>query len=1204
MKRLPYLIASLAVIFSGCVSELIDPSGNDHNTRGLVFSASHDSDETATRTQMDAEQKHILWSVGDKIEVFDSDEMGYEFTTNTAGSSASFTLTDDDSPSDTELWYALYPYDEDADLTDGVFTTTLKDEFTETRTGSFDDNMNIAVAKSSSMSLSFKNVLSWLKVASAGLGDDVVKIEMRGNNDEILAGQIEIDYTGTTPVATLAGGTGSKVITLNVVNYVQSVNTPKEDRVFFYIPVIPQTFENGFNLKFYNSAGESGSFNLASSVTFKRNESRGMFAGIVPDANEIRYTSYRNVKVEYTVDGVSGNVVTENIAPSANDGVGIIRFSEPLTTIDASAFENESDLVSVTLPSDVETIGAKAFKYCTRLKDIDFGTNLTSIGERAFFGCNDLIDPAFPETLVSIGDEAFAVCSSLNQITLPASLTEIGAGVFTSSCSIESFSGAFAYDSRHLIDGDRLVAFAMGGLEDGTHEVIPATVHFVDKGAYQGATALTAITLPAELTEIGSSAFAQCFKLKSITIPASVAKIHDFAFEECEALDWIKIKRKTSVIQAVPNDSGDFGAFSTTEECPIYVPSNTINWYNYGQYWDEYGINNENGPSRYRVSPSDSEIFYTTTDGQPASYTEPSGYQIAHILPADNNGIGVLSLLSGDAWEAIPRSLFESCTNLKTVTLPDKVETIGIRSFLFCKNLESVVFGENVRVIAEQAFYDCGLTTLELPESLFFIGAYAFSLNEFTSVRLPAGVTNIGINPFSRCGNLQYFTGDNSYIYDTDSETSHLLVRPDGELITFAAAAFDPEESCMMYPIPTIGEDAFSGVICEGIILPEEVTNIHRNAFQFCPNLKWIKVLSLTPNITLANGAFDNINSLDEYDLLIPGAGYKAYQEDAGWSNYASHFKPYQTAREVWYTTVSGNLIPTTSSFTPPFGILLDNFKLNDEICTLVYNAEIGALPNAMFDRNTDLKSVSLPTYINTIGEMAFNGCSNLEEVTFNPYLEVIENYAFNQCKLSSVDLPYNLKKIGKHAFRENHPLTNARVPGSITTLGTNPFVGCENLDVFNGTNSLISSDKHCLILNGRLVSYTPDGCYEGYTVPEGVTEIGEDAMQYSTFTGLTLPSTLVKIGRAAVFACPDLAEVNIPASVTSIGSYGFAYCENMEKVVMEGNTPPTLGDEVFVTNSDGIFPPYGKILIPGAGLSNYWDAPGWSDYHSFFQPY
>jgi hypothetical protein len=46
----------------------------------------------------------------------------------------------------------------------------------------------------------------------------------------------------------------------------------------------------------------------------------------------------------------------------------------------------------------------------------------------------------------------------------------------------------------------------------------------IGKGAFQGCTALTKITIPAEVTKIGANAFSGCGKLKNFTIKAKKLK--------------------------------------------------------------------------------------------------------------------------------------------------------------------------------------------------------------------------------------------------------------------------------------------------------------------------------------------------------------------------------------------------------------------------------------------------------------------------------------------------------------------------------------------------------------------------------------------------------------------------------------------------------------------------------------------------------
>ena len=295
MKHLIYYLAPLAILFAGCSKEFtespVDLSAND----GIVFTASFEND-VETKTVLD--DKTILWSGNESIVVFDADNKGYEYSTTDAGKSATFTQVGDEALTDPDTWYALYPYEENATFADCVFTATLQDEYTVSGSGSFADGMNIAVAKSSTTEFSFKNVLSWLKVSYKGLAD-VNRIEFRGNNNEVVAGTLLIDYTGDSPVASFKEGTGSTVMTVNVENSEESASSATSDRVFFFIPVLPGEFANGFTLTFISESGVSRTFAIESSITFVRNKPRSMFAQLSSDV-------YERVESLEQLDEVSG----------------------------------------------------------------------------------------------------------------------------------------------------------------------------------------------------------------------------------------------------------------------------------------------------------------------------------------------------------------------------------------------------------------------------------------------------------------------------------------------------------------------------------------------------------------------------------------------------------------------------------------------------------------------------------------------------------------------------------------------------------------------------------------------------------------------------------------------------------------------------------------------------------------------------------
>ena len=281
------LLFPLTVLIAGCSTVYTESPEAASSNGGLVFSASF-APEVETKTVMDENQENVLFSGDESIVVFDSIEDGYKYTNtkSSGGSTAVFDANDDvsalvepdpDDPDD--LWYALYPYNEDVVLSEGVFTTTLKDAYTLEGSNTFSDEMNISVAKSNTTDFSFKNVLSWLRVAYKGM-EDVQRIELRGNDGEDLAGKLSIDYTGEVPVTTIVEGTGKKVMTVYLNSPEECESEPKNERVYFYIPVLPGTYDKGLTLTFVSEDGVTRTHVIDVSVTFNRSKKRATYANL------------------------------------------------------------------------------------------------------------------------------------------------------------------------------------------------------------------------------------------------------------------------------------------------------------------------------------------------------------------------------------------------------------------------------------------------------------------------------------------------------------------------------------------------------------------------------------------------------------------------------------------------------------------------------------------------------------------------------------------------------------------------------------------------------------------------------------------------------------------------------------------------------------------------------------------------------------
>ena len=104
-------------------------------------------------------------------------------------------------------------------------------------------------------------------------------------------------------------------------------------------------------------------------------------------------------------------------------------------------------------------------------------------------------------------------------------------------------------------------------------------------------------------------------------------------------------------------------------------------------------------------------------------------------------------------------NIYQDCTGLKGIEIPNSVTTIGNAAFSGCTGLTSIEIPSSVANIGRYAFRDCtGLTSIVIPNSVTKIGDHAFSgCSGLTSVTIPNSVTGIGNNAFEDCDNAVFY---------------------------------------------------------------------------------------------------------------------------------------------------------------------------------------------------------------------------------------------------------------------------------------------------------------------------------------------------------------------------------------------------------------------------------------------------------------
>ena len=114
-----------------------------------------------------------------------------------------------------------------------------------------------------------------------------------------------------------------------------------------------------------------------------------------PAYNEIWYTSSDgNVVTPFATDVFGANIISNTY----EDGKGIIKFDNSVTSIGTQAFWGRSSLTTVSIPNSVTSIGNVAFNGCSSLTSITIHERVMSIGGYAFDGCFSLTSIKFTDT--------------------------------------------------------------------------------------------------------------------------------------------------------------------------------------------------------------------------------------------------------------------------------------------------------------------------------------------------------------------------------------------------------------------------------------------------------------------------------------------------------------------------------------------------------------------------------------------------------------------------------------------------------------------------------------------------------------------------------------------------------------------------------------------------------------------------------------
>lgn len=201
--------------------------------------------------------------------------------------------------------------------------------------------------------------------------------------------------------------------------------------------------------------------------------------------------------------------------------------------------------------------------------------------------------------------------------------------------------------------------------------------------------------------------------------------------------------------------------------------------------------------------------------------------------------------------EGIGSNSFSSCSEMTSISLPNSITYIGDVAFAGC-GISEINIPESVTKIYEGAFQDCkNLSKVNIPQQLTSIPDHLFDgCSGLRNITIPETVTSIGISAFSRTG-LESIVIPNS-------------------VNKIAGSAFSDCPNLLNVKLPNTISYIASELFCrcstlQNIEIPSSVEIIGKNAFYDCVSLSEVKI----PNTVwyIKGGAFYSCRALEHVDI-------------------------------------------------------------------------------------------------------------------------------------------------------------------------------------------------------------------------------------------------------------------------------------------------------------------------------------------------
>ena len=712
-------------------------------------------------------------------------------------------------------------------------------------------------------------------------------------------------------------------------------------------------------------------------------------------------------------------------------------------------------------------------------------------------------------------------------------------------------------------------------------------------GNYQN---IVSATIEEGVIGIGYQAFLSCLSLSTVYIPSSIEIIDPSGFSRCSALSRIIVspdnekycnddklyalfdKNKTTLIRSttlaqieIPEGVETIGSFAFATERNFYVQKLTLP--NSLVTIQEYGLNEGNFDQVvFKENP-----IITCFSKNSFSYITASSIMIPNSCTTIQNVAFVSSTIYNFVFQetsilkTIEIGAFSLIGGLKSITLPDSLESIQDSVFEGCTSLESIYIGSQCSKISLTAFSRCTkLSNITISQNNSYYSSidgvittkekdtYIFIPNGRTNLTIPLTVTNISetllqsqsyLTQINIDSNHPLWASENGILYSKDFSTliavcggvTKITINSSTNSI-YEKAAFNCQKLVSIeFPAGsqcrTLNQYCFAYTSIKSIIIPNSIYTIESYAFYNCSLLQSV-VFEPNSNLSIINTqcfslcAIENIEIPDS--LTEIGTGAFAFNHNLSISFQIDSQVRIFGSYAFQNTGIVSISIPKT----------VEEIRLNCFISC--YNLE-----SISFDPESELKS---------IGETAFSSCTELRYITI-PANVTVEVGAFKSCR-NLVTVNHSLETIYANVFDGCNSLVNFTISKSTIKITESAFSNCVSLirfivdkdsDTFSDVNGLLydKSSQNLIICPPANTSLE---------IPSQTSSIASSAFTICTnlkSISFVSCSKLIAFGESLFITCTQLQEINFPPLLQNISNNCFQGCKSLSRVVL----PPLINE-------------------------------------------